>query len=163
MPSRSSDRTPRPTSPPAALAGEAASSSAFVVRAAPRAARPHVLLAEEDLITTNVIGHLLEHEGLAVTKAGDGPSALEALRGGGIGVALLGAVLAGVDGLEILRRIRTGEAGPTGIGVGILLWPGNDGLVGRAYGLGADDVIVRPLSLIDVSVSVHRLVHRRSR
>lgn len=124
--------------------------------------RPRVLLGEEDPITAHVLRHRLERDGMAVEMAPDGPAALRALAAGGVDAALLEANLAGVDGLDVLRRIRAGEAGPERLGVGLILWPGNDGLVARAYDLDADDVVVRPLSLVAVSASVRRLVRRRA-
>ena len=135
-------------------------STAFVARAAGPDGRRRVLLAEEDAITVDVIRHRLERDGLAVETVGDGPAALDALAARSFDAVLLGAVLAGVDGVEILRRIRAGDVGRPQTGVGLIVWPGNDGLVARAYNLDADDVIVRPLSLVAVSASVRRLARR---
>lgn len=137
--------------------------AAFVARPAAPDVRPRVLLADADAITADVIGHRLRRDGLAVDAVEDGPTALDALGGGGFHAAILGATLAGVGGLDMLRRIRAGEAGPPDLGVAVVLWPGNDRMVARAYDLDADDVLVRPLSLVAVSASVRRLLRRRGR
>jgi len=87
-------------------------------------------------------------------------AALDALSSETFDVALIDAVLVGVDGLDLVRRIRMGETGDPDIGIGVLCWPGNDAMVARAYGLDADDVMMRPFSLVALSASVKRLARR---
>ncbi|PAP77096.1 hypothetical protein BSZ37_11995 [Rubrivirga marina] len=139
-----------------------AAAPAFVARPAPADTRPRVLLAEDDRISANVVRHRLERDGMAVTTVSDGKATLDALSDERLDAALLSASLPGVDGLEVLRRVRAGETDRPELGVGVILWPGNDRLVARAYDLDADDVIVRPFSLIAVSAGVRRLTRRRS-
>lgn len=95
-----------------------------------------------------------------VTAVRDGVAAMDALSTQAFDVAIIDAVLVGVDGLDLVRRVRLGEAGPSDIGIGVLCWPGNDSLLARAYALDADNVMVRPLSLVALSASVARLARR---
>ena len=121
-----------------------------------------MLLAEGDAITAHVLQHRLERDGAAVETTNDGPSTIDKLRTDAYDAAVLDADLVGIDGLDVLRRVRVGAAGPQDLPVMVLPWPGNDALAVRAYGLDADVVMSRPLSLATVSASVRRLA-RRSR
>lgn len=135
--------------------------TAVVARPAPPE-RPRVLLAEGDVITARAVRHRLERDRVDVVGVEDGPGALEALRTEPFGALVVDAALAGIDGLDLLRRVRAGDAGPPDLPVVVLAWPGNDAAVARAYDLDADGVLVRPLSLVALSASVRRLL-RRSR
>jgi len=119
-----------------------------------------VLLAEEDAVTARVLRHRLERDGLAVDHVTDGPAALAHLARVPTAVALVNVALVGVDGFEVLRRVRSGEAGDPATAVVLVCWAGNDALVVRAFALGADDVVVRPFSLAEASARVRRLAVR---
>ena len=108
-------------------------------------AAPQVLLAEPDLTTARVLEHRLTREGIAVTTVDDAESALRHLELGGLDLLLLDADLPG-GALEMLRRFRVGGGTVPTI---VLGWPGNDLVAVRAFGLGSDDVIVRPFSLVE--------------
>ena len=75
-------------------------------------ARPQILLAEGDDLTARVIRHRLERDGMDVTVVRDGVSALQALADRSADVAIVDATLPGIDGLDLVRRIRLGEGGP---------------------------------------------------
>lgn len=128
------------------------------------ATAPRVLLAEGDLLSARALRHRLERDGVRPVAVTDGPDALARLRepapNAPLRAALLDAGLAGVDGLDVLRRIRAGEAGPPDLPVAILCRPGNDAAVARAYDLDADVVLIRPLSLVPVSAAASRLIRR---
>ena len=122
--------------------------------------RPRVLLAEGDSITAHVLRHRLERDGTAVETSADGPSTIELLRAETYHAVVLDADLIGIDGLDVLRRVRVGVAGRPDLPVMVLTWPGNDGQAARAYHLDADVVVSRPLSLTTVSAGVRRLTRR---
>lgn len=111
-------------------------------------------------MTAQVVGHRLERDGAEVHTAEDGLAALHLLEIVDFDATLLDAELDGVDGLEILSRIRAGELGRHDLPVLILTWPGNDGLATRAYGMNADIVLARPISLSTISAAVRRLARR---
>jgi CheY-like chemotaxis protein len=145
--------------------GPAAEAESRIVRAfrlamqAPAAAGPlRALLAESDAISARVLRHRLERDGLAVSECADGDAALEALRGGGFAVALLDVRLGGLNGFELLRAVRDGEAGAPDLPVVLFCWPGNDAVVVRAFAMQASDVIHRPFSLAEASARIRRLV-----
>lgn len=122
--------------------------------------RLRVLVAEEDAITVRVLRHRLERDGLAVDAVADGLDALDRLTTAPPDVALLDVALVGLDGFELVRRIRAGEAGPRGLPVALLCGAGHDAQIVRGFALDADDVIVRPFSLAEVSARLRRLARR---
>ena len=125
--------------------------------------RPRVLIADEDAVTVRVLRHRFERDGLAVDTVADGAEALARLHTAPPDVALLNVALVGVDGFEILRRVRAGEAGPPDLPLALMCWAGNDALVVRGFALDADDIVVRPFSLAEVSARVRRLARRTVR
>lgn len=116
-----------------------------------------MLVADDDALTIRVLRHRLERDGLAVDAVVDGFDAIERLVAAPPQAALLNVALSGVDGFEVVRRIRAGEAGPRDLRVALLCWAGNDALIVRGFALGADDLIVRPFSLAEVSARIRRL------
>ena len=67
--------------------------------------RQRILLVEDDPAGRNATAMLLEAEGYAVVKAGDGREALELL-GEGFSLVLTDLVMPQVDGMELLRLVR---------------------------------------------------------
>ena len=111
-------------------------------------------------MTGRVLRHRLERDGLAVTVVADGIETLDVLLTAPPDVAVLNVALVGVDGFEIVRRVRAGEAGPPDLPLALVCWAGNDALVVRGFALDADDLLIRPFSLAEVSARVRRLVRR---
>lgn len=155
--------TPTPLSPTPSPVPAAPTGAAWVAR--PREDtlpddRARVLVADEDDLTVAVLRHRLERDGLAVETAPTGTEALAAMETRPPDVAVLNVALVGVDGFELLRRIRAGAVGDPAMPVALICWAGNDALVVRAFADDADDVLVRPFALAEVSARVRRLARR---
>ncbi len=73
-------------------------------------------------------------------------------------VVLLDLMLPGIDGMEILRRLRKKH-----VSVFILVISARDGLEDRleALNAGADDYLVKPFSLTEALARVHALLRRK--
>lgn len=118
----------------------------------------HVLLAEADPTTARVLQHRLERDGLAVTLTDDADATLDALASKDLDLLLLDADLPG-GAFQVLRRLRRGH-GDAALPVILLTWPGNDLVAVRAFGLGSNDVVTRPLSLAEVAARVRYQIQR---
>jgi DNA-binding response OmpR family regulator len=72
--------------------------------------RASVLLVDGDPDTRNIYTLFLQHVGFTVLDAGDGPSALEAVRTHRPAAIVTELWLKGIDGLELIRKIRSEES-----------------------------------------------------
>ncbi len=102
----------------------------------------------------------LREAGYAVDATGDGDEGLWYATGGEYDVILLDLMLPGVDGLEILRRLR-GEGRESCV----LILTAKDTIPDRIQGLdlGADDYVVKPFVFEELLARVRALVRRSYR
>lgn len=70
------------------------------------APRPRVLLVDDDATIREHLGPVLERSGLEVEEAADGESALQSIARRRPDVVILDVMMPGIDGREVLRRIR---------------------------------------------------------
>lgn len=70
-----------------------------------------VLLADDQEISRRVSRALLRACGCVVDETPDGPETIEAIRAGTYDVAVLDGQMVAMDGWEVARRLRAGEAG----------------------------------------------------
>ncbi|QIK71732.1 response regulator transcription factor [Propioniciclava coleopterorum] len=123
------------------------------------AAPVRLLLVDDDEAITGGLAPLLSREGFAVTVAADGAAALDRLAAGGTDIVVLDVMMPGLDGREVLRRVRaSGSAVP----VVLLTSVGEASERARALDEGADDYLNKPFDAGEL-VSRVRAVLRRSR
>jgi two-component system response regulator QseB len=121
-----------------------------------RAGRPALLLAEDDPRLGPLIEEVLS-EAYEVTLVQDGTQALAAALHGIADLVVLDRRLPGVDGLEVVRRVRAaGRRTP------ILLLSALGGIADRVDGLdsGANDYLVKPFEIDELLARLRAL--RRS-
>jgi DNA-binding response OmpR family regulator len=68
--------------------------------------RLRILVVDDDPTVRHVLSTLLEFEGVDITTADDGPSALVAARHQQPDVVLLDVNLPGIDGFDVCRRLK---------------------------------------------------------
>ena len=117
-----------------------------------------LLLVDDDQDLAGMLQEYLEPEGFSVEWAGDGPAALERLAEETFDLVILDVMMPGMNGFEVLRRIRAEGDTP----VLMLTARGDD--VDRIVGLeiGADDYLAKPFNPREL-VARLRAVLRRSR
>jgi sigma-B regulation protein RsbU (phosphoserine phosphatase) len=101
------------------------------------------LVADDDRVTTVVLGRALEKLGVEVVVARDGLEAWALLQGGGITIAILDLMRPGADGPEICRRIRAHDSLSH---IYVLVVTARDARANLVAGLdaGADDYLIKP-------------------
>ena len=118
-----------------------------------------LLVVEDDEVINESLTLRLEAQGYAVTRAFDGPGAVEAFTADLPDVVLLDIMLPGFDGLEVCRRIQAIRPVP------VLMLTARDDetdiLVGLA--VGADDYVTKPFRMREVVARVQALLRRVER
>lgn len=116
------------------------------------------LLIDDDARLFDLLKSYLEQNGFTVAGASDGKKGLSMLEGGTFDVVLLDVMLPGMDGIEVMKRIRSKSTIP----VVMLTAKGDE--TDRVVGLelGADDYLGKPFSPRELLARL-RAVLRRSR
>jgi DNA-binding response OmpR family regulator len=121
------------------------------------ASGPLVLLVDDDAAIRRSVSIALELEGFQVISASGGRPALEAVESARPALVLLDLTMPDLDGLEVLRRLRSG-----GDDVPVCVLSARDEVDDRVRGLeaGADDYIVKPFAVEEVVARLHALLRR---
>ena len=119
-----------------------------------------VLVIEDEVRMARLIKRALEEEGHAVDVAGDGPDGLWMATENPYAAVVLDVMLPGFDGFELCRRLRA-----AGIWAPVLMLTARDQVGDRVRGLdaGADDYLVKPFSLLELSARLRALARRDDR
>src|SRR3954452_5060726 len=115
-----------------------------------------VLVVEDDDGNRLLVRRVLEEDGHTVLESSDGPGALQMLNRASVDVVVLDLGLPGIDGLQVLAEIRRAS------GVPVLLLTARREETERVLGLdaGADDYMVKPYSVKELSARVRALLRR---
>ncbi|UGQ48916.1 response regulator transcription factor [Massilia endophytica] len=120
----------------------------------------HVLLVEDDAILADGLARVLAGHGMSVDTLGSGSEADAALqRSQPADVLVLDVGLPGMDGFEVVRRLRG-----RGSSLPVLLLTARDAVEDRVRGLetGADDYLVKPFATPELVARVRALARRNA-
>src|ERR1700678_2779583 len=117
-----------------------------------------ILVIDDDVELCTLVGEYLQAEGFVVEAAHDGENGLQRATGGGYLLVVLDVMLPGINGFEVLRRIRATSRLP----VLLLTARGED--VDRIVGLemGADDYLPKPFNPRELVARIHAVLRRQA-
>lgn len=117
----------------------------------------HVLVVDDEGANLYSVSKTIQRMGFNVSEAISGEAALEMMRTQEFDVVLTDIRMSGIDGVELLRRIK--EESPDAI---VILMTGyaSLGSAVEALRLGAHDYLIKPSSSQDIRFSVARGVER---
>lgn len=117
----------------------------------------NILVVEDEEKLARFVELELRHEGYEVMKCGNGRDALEIAEKGGFDLILLDIMLPGLNGLEVLRRLRTVSDVP------VILLTARDAVMDKVSGLdaGASDYITKPFAIEELLARI-RVVLRNA-
>jgi DNA-binding response OmpR family regulator len=120
--------------------------------------RGSILVVDDEPTIAEIVTRYLEHAGYDVRTVADGRTALAETEREKPDLVVLDLMLPGVDGLDVMRRLR--EDGRRRIAVILLTARGeeNDRVVGLR--LGADDYVVKPFSPAELVARVDAVLRR---
>ncbi len=119
----------------------------------------HVLIVEDDLVLADGIARILRGHGMVVDVVNNGDDADRALTSREVSVTVLDIGLPGIDGFEVVRRLRA-----RGSNMPVLLLTARDDVQDRVRGLeiGADDYLVKPFAAPELVARLKALIRRSS-
>ncbi|MGF1424918.1 response regulator transcription factor [Kitasatospora sp. LaBMicrA B282] len=126
-------------------------------------ARPgRILVIDDDPTVAEVVAGYLTRAGYHVDRAADGNHGLALARAHRPDLLVLDLMLPGIDGLEVLRRLRGATAGGAELPVVMLTAKGDEADRILGLELGADDYVTKPFSPRELVLRVQSVL-RRSR
>jgi len=122
--------------------------------------RGHILVVDDEPTITEVLCRYLERAGYRTRIAGDGHTALAAVHERAPDLIVLDLMLPGIDGLEVMRRVRVRDRDRDHTAIILLTARGeeSDRVVGLR--LGADDYVVKPFSPAELVARVDAVLRR---
>ena len=117
-----------------------------------------ILIVEDETKIARFIELELLHEGYTAAKAADGITALAMLAEQSYDLMILDIMLPGINGLEVLRRVRRTS------GIPVILLTARDAVMDKVAGLdaGADDYMTKPFAIEELLARIRRIL-RQSR
>ncbi|MCP4539118.1 MAG: response regulator transcription factor [Chloroflexi bacterium] len=119
----------------------------------------HILVVDDEPAIVTVVRERLEREGFGVQAVASGEEALAHLETDAADLVVLDVMLPGIDGFEVIRRLRS-----AGDRVPVILLTARDDDVDKIVGLelGADDYLVKPFNPRELSARVRAVLRRQS-
>ena len=117
-----------------------------------------ILLIEDEESLARFVELELQHEGYAVVKRFDGREGLDEALQGAYDLILLDIMLPGLNGLEVLRRLRREKQTP------VILLTARDAVMDKVTGLdaGAEDYITKPFAIEELLARIRTALRRRA-
>jgi len=118
--------------------------------------KERILLVEDEEKLARFVELELSYEGYEVKKAADGRAGLELAESGNFELILLDVMLPGLNGLEVLRRLRRNASVP------VILLTARDAVADKVTGLdgGADDYVTKPFAIEELLARIRATLRK---
>src|SRR5918999_1765694 len=117
-----------------------------------------VLVVEDEPTIAEIVCRYLARAGYSARSAGDGLAAVAAAASRRPDLIVLDIMLPGIDGLEVMRRIRADGGRPVGVILLTAKGEEHDRIAGLR--LGADDYVAKPFSPAELVARVDAVLRR---
>ena len=122
------------------------------------AAKPRILLVEDDLTVQNLVSTALDLHGYVVSKVCNGQAAIMDAVSHGPSLIMLDLGLPDIDGIEVITKIRSWSAVP----IIVISARTEDSDKIAALDAGADDYLTKPFSVDELLARVRANLRRSS-
>jgi DNA-binding response OmpR family regulator len=118
-----------------------------------------ILIIEDDIAISEMVKNYLIKDGFLVTTAFDGEEGIVKYLNDDFDLVILDLMMPKLDGMETMKLIREKSSVP------ILIMSAKDSDVDKAIGLGlgADDYITKPFSMIEISARIKAGIRRATK
>lgn len=118
-----------------------------------------ILIIEDDIAISEMVKNYLIKDGFLVTTAFDGEEGIVKYLNDDFDLIVLDLMMPKLDGMETMKLIRDKSSIP------ILIMSAKDSDVDKAIGLGlgADDYITKPFSMIEISARIKAGIRRATK
>ena len=116
---------------------------------------PRILVVDDDPINRNLIIKILAKKGFEAVEAGNGIEAFAALQKEQVDIILLDIVMPIMNGIDFLKEIKTR---PEYMNLPIIILTTDDAKKAEVLGLGANDVIIKPVSPVALLDTIEKYV-----
>lgn len=117
-----------------------------------------VLVVDDNRINARVAAKAVERIGHVALTTLSGAEALDAMRDENVDLVLTDVQMPEMDGVELARRIRAGEAGPSSVPIVALTAHGTRDDRDRCLAAGMNIYLVKPLDIEALRAAISRLV-----
>ncbi|MDW7683821.1 MAG: response regulator transcription factor [Bacillota bacterium] len=116
-----------------------------------------ILIVEDEEKLARFIEMELQYEGYQAEKAYDGRTGLDLALNGSFDLVILDIMLPGLNGMEVLRRIRRSSSVP------VIMLTARDTIVDKVGGLdsGADDYMTKPFEIEELLARIRTALRKR--
>lgn len=120
--------------------------------------KERILIIEDEEKIARFVELELSYEGYQVVKAGDGREGLALLEEQVFDLLLLDIMLPGINGIEVLRRVRKSSQIP------VIMLTARDSVVDKVTGLdsGADDYITKPFAIEELLARIRTALRKKN-
>lgn len=118
----------------------------------------NILIIEDEEKLARFVEMELSYEGYSVKKAADGRTGLAMLEEGDFDLVLLDIMLPGLNGIEVLRRVRRSSSIP------VIMLTARDSVIDKVTGLdsGADDYVTKPFAIEELLARIRNSLRKRT-
>ena len=117
-----------------------------------------ILVVDDEWEIRDVLSSFLEEKGYEVILASNGEEALELVERVNPQVILLDVNMPGIDGIETCRRLKAAEKSRS---IPIIMITAFQDREIEAYLEGADDFVVKPFNMVEISFRVESMLRIR--
>jgi DNA-binding response OmpR family regulator len=119
----------------------------------------HILVVDDEPAIVTVVQERLTREGFSVRAVASGEEALADVESDPPDLVVLDIMLPGIDGFEVLRRLRT-----TGYDVPVVVLTAKDEDIDKIVGLelGADDYLAKPFNPRELGARIRAVLRRQA-
>ncbi len=115
-----------------------------------------ILVAEDNKLILETINHKLIRDGYEVVKVLDGKECIAYLENNPVDLLITDLYMPYINGHEVINHVR--NEFKLSIPILVLSADGAEDTVLKAFDLGADDYVIKPFSLSELTIRIRKLL-----